>query len=314
MRYAGTLVGILVMAALILPGCAKKKAAPAVEQPAPQVEAATPQKDVFDEFYDEGGAKKTAEAAAAKNERTFGTGAKAAAGSYSFDPDGRYTVQVSCVTSELLANRLAKKLEGEGFPAYTAQVDNPTPALNGRFYRVRIGGFTGVSAAKGFGEEALVTRGYEYWVDNKSNDHVGMEGYGMGSGQATETYSSPSSSSGYGSSSTGSTWSAETPSYGGASTTESAPASSPATETGASTSAATPAPATAAPAEPAPAAAEPAPAASSTAQSPAPAQEPPAQTPAAAPAGGAGTGSSGTSTGGTDDWGNDWGGGSNSGW
>jgi hypothetical protein len=74
------------------------------------------------------------------------------------------------------------------YPAYTAAVQNPTPSLSGTYYRVRIGGFAGFAAAKAFAEKSLVTNGYQYWVDRKSNDNVGMEGNGLGSSAPSGSY------------------------------------------------------------------------------------------------------------------------------
>ena len=151
-----------------------------------------------------------------------------------FTESGKYVVQVRAYPSENSAKRFMQALLDKGYPAYVAQVDNPTPELNGSYFRVRVGGFDGVSDAKEFAEKVLISMGYQYWVDNKSNDNVG-KGYASESG---------SSSGG------GSSWSA--------------PAASPAPEPAPSYSAPAPepAPSYSAPApEPAPAPAAPAPAA-----------------------------------------------------
>ncbi len=110
-----------------------------------------------------------------------------------FNPDGRYVVQVSCVLSQGFAESVAGKLENKGYPAYVAEVINPTPDLQGSYYRIRIGGFNGISAAKTFAEDYLVNDGYEYWVDNRSNDNVGFGGSGLGEASSSEyeSYQSP---------------------------------------------------------------------------------------------------------------------------
>ncbi|MBD3422729.1 MAG: hypothetical protein GF398_21660 [Chitinivibrionales bacterium] len=136
--------------------------------------------DIFDEFYSEEDQAGTQKSSSFTNKETFSP----VASSGTFADDGRYVVQISCVRSQRFANSLVNKLEQKGYPAYVAEVSDPTPSLSGTYYRVRIGGFTGVSAARSFGENTLVPDGYEYWVDNKSNDNVGMEGYGLGSGSS----------------------------------------------------------------------------------------------------------------------------------
>jgi hypothetical protein len=99
---------------------------------------------------------------------------------FTFTPSGRYVVQVSTVASPDLANNIARRFEGMGYPAYVARVENPTPALIGTFFRVRIGGFNRLSEANNFGESVLRPLGYDFWVDNRSNDNVGMGGGGLG--------------------------------------------------------------------------------------------------------------------------------------
>jgi len=105
----------------------------------------------------------------------------------SFSPNGRYVVQITTVASPDLASQTAKKLEKQGYPAYVAKVENPTTGLIGTYYRVRIGGFDNVSDAKYFGDDILRPLGYEYWVDNKSNDNVGISGSGLGNYQPQST-------------------------------------------------------------------------------------------------------------------------------
>ncbi|MCL2844230.1 MAG: SPOR domain-containing protein [Chitinivibrionia bacterium] len=100
---------------------------------------------------------------------------------FTFSPTGRYVVQVSTVANPDLANSIAQRFERMGYPAYVARVENPTTSLIGTFFRVRIGGFARVSEANNFGETVLRPLGYDFWVDNRSNDHVGMGGSGLGS-------------------------------------------------------------------------------------------------------------------------------------
>jgi hypothetical protein len=177
---------IIALCALSLPlflsGCGKKK--PAETKTAAQMAQtgkATDTSDIFKEFYSEDTAAKNKAAAKKQSKQeTFSPSSSAA----EFDPNGRYTVQISCVLSKSFAEAMVSKMKDKGYPAYVAEVTNPRPDLSGTYYRVRIGGFAGLSKAKSFGETTLLANGYEYWVDNKSNDNVGMEGYGLGSGSA----------------------------------------------------------------------------------------------------------------------------------
>lgn len=93
---------------------------------------------------------------------------------------GRFVVQVTNVASPSLADHHARRFQRMGFPAYVARVENPTPRLIGTFYRVRIGGFATVTEARNFGEVELMSRGYDFWIDNRSNDNVGIGGAGLG--------------------------------------------------------------------------------------------------------------------------------------
>ncbi len=90
-----------------------------------------------------------------------------------FSENGRYVVQVSIYKSKYGADKLKSKLESEGYPAYVAEVENPTPDLIGTYYRVRIGNFKGLSDAKAFGENSLLPNNYNFWIDLKKNDNVG---------------------------------------------------------------------------------------------------------------------------------------------
>ncbi|MGM0461804.1 MAG: SPOR domain-containing protein [Fibrobacterota bacterium] len=97
-----------------------------------------------------------------------------------FYTDGNYVVQVSTIASQAIAEDVARKLEDEGYPVYIAEVINPSPELLGTYYRVRIGGFRTINDAEEFGENILMPHGYSYWVDNRSNDNVGIGDYGLG--------------------------------------------------------------------------------------------------------------------------------------
>jgi hypothetical protein len=172
-------------------GCGKKQKP--VETKTPQLsrqsKPAADTTDIFKEFYsDDTAEKKSApakkEKPVSKKEKTEPNMSSSSSYTADFTPNGAYAVQISCVRSQSFANKLAEQLKDKGYPAYVSEVTSPTPDLSGTFYRVRIGGFAGISSAKEFGQSILVPGGYQYWVDKKSNDNVGMEGYGMGSGAA----------------------------------------------------------------------------------------------------------------------------------
>jgi hypothetical protein len=273
-------MGIVVMLALFI-GCSKhdkqnamKKGA---ELPAMGKKSALDTSDIFKEFYSDdtagqGETKKSSGKASLKG-KTFSPASSAASASGEFSQNGRYVVQVSCVLSKSFAEKIASSLQEKNFPAYTAAVQNPTPQLSGTYYRVRIGGFTGISAAKSFGENSLVAAGYDYWVDKKSNDNVGMEGYGLGGSASASPASSyentaPATSSWQSPGESG-TSSASSPAPSSESTVSPAGSSaSPAPAAGSAAPSATPAPA-AEKASPAPASASRAPAAEKASQAPA---------------------------------------------
>lgn len=115
-----------------------------------------------------------------------------------FSDNGAFVVQVSVFKSRNQAENFMTRLADNGFPAYVAQVENPTADLPGTYHRVRIGRFRTISAAKAFGDNTLAAMGYSYWVDNKANDQVGSGSeYGGGyqpapsSYQPTDSYSTP---------------------------------------------------------------------------------------------------------------------------
>ncbi len=184
------IAGLVILA--ITTGCSKKKSDKDNEF-ATETKPATPQvatQDIFDEFYKEDSVA-TAPEPAPRQQPVVRSG-----GLPSFSENGRYAVQVSTLPGRSMADALAARLEARGYPSYVAEVQNPTPSLSGTYYRVRIGGFDGVSAARSFGEGTLSADGYEYWVDYRSNDNVGLEGYGMGTGSSAD-YSTGSTGSSY---------------------------------------------------------------------------------------------------------------------
>ena len=95
------------------------------------------------------------------------------ASSASISTNGKYVVQVLVFQTRKRAEALAGKLTDLGFPAYVAEVENPTPELSGTYYRVRIGSFSTREEAAAFGGERLKPQGFDYWVDAKANDHTG---------------------------------------------------------------------------------------------------------------------------------------------
>jgi hypothetical protein len=294
-------VGILVILALFL-GCSKGKNTSAkktggVPEISKTLSSTADTADIFKEFYSEDTAKKSpagkttgkTRKTAGKNE-TFSPASAASASSADFSENGRYVVQVSCVKSQSFAEKMAGGLKDKGYPAYVAEVQNPTPSLSGTFYRIRIGAFKVFSAAKSFGENTLSPIGYQYWVDKKSNDKVGMEGYGLGAGpaagNATSSYeSAPTPASTWSGSSTSAD---QGQSSGSSSTVSPSPASSSSSP--------------AAPEAPAPAKAA-SPAASSNA--PSKATQPSSAPSSATPPSSSTTGGSKSAGGGSSDWGTD---------
>lgn len=85
---------------------------------------------------------------------------------------GSYVIQVSIQPSKSNANSIIEKLSSNNIKAYIADVENPGE-LEGTYYRVRIGYFASIESAQNFGKQTLEPLGYAWWVDNKSNDHIG---------------------------------------------------------------------------------------------------------------------------------------------
>lgn len=173
------------IAIMVMSGCAKKKPATSKDFAAALPTTTTPaaSQDIFDEFYKEDTAQRKAPEPKVVQQEPE----KRLSESIDFAENGRFVVQISTVRSQALASDIAAKLSSKGYPAYIAQVDNPTPSLSGTFYRVRIGGFTSIAKARSFGENTLSADGYEYWVDNRSNDNVGLQGSSMGGGDTYYT-------------------------------------------------------------------------------------------------------------------------------
>lgn len=158
---------------------------------------------------------------------------------------GRYVIQVGIQPSERGANKIASKLSENGISSYLAQVENPGE-LEGTYYRVRIGYFATVDAARDYAKATLEPLGYAWWVDVRSNDDVGNPSATSSNSSTQEAYSEP----------------APAPQQSSAGWNEPAAA------------APTPAPAAPAPAAPAPAPSAPAASANDGWDSPAPAAQP----------------------------------------
>ena len=178
-------------------GCSKQEKTSAMKKSAeiPDISKSAPKNsdtaDIFKEFYSDDTAQKNPGkkqsnkfAKAEPKNHTFSP-ASAGASAGEFSENGRYVLQVSCVKSRAYAKKMAEGLKEKGYPAYVAEVGNPTPALSGDYYRVRIGGFSAYSSAKAFGENTLSPSGLQYWVDKKANDKVGIEGSGLAANPPT---------------------------------------------------------------------------------------------------------------------------------
>ena len=181
---------VFVLLALVACGRGKKESA---QQPPAQTQTFAEQSRtadaLFDEFFDNSvqvlsqpTTPAPTEVAPIRREpvRRETTTATVAPREVRFSPTGRFVVQVSTIASPTLANDIVRKLERQGFPAYSVTVQNPTTELLGTYYRVRIGGFETTNDARHFGETTLRPLGYDFWVDNKSNDGIGVGGAGLG--------------------------------------------------------------------------------------------------------------------------------------
>lgn len=142
--------------------------------------------DIFDEFYKEdlNSVEQTPTTPTRTDTQPVKQTTQKPKPSTGFSENGRYVIQVSTVRTKAFAENLAAKLIDMGFPAYVAEVQNPKPELPGTYYRIRIGGFSTTVSAREFGESILKPEGYDYWVDNRANDRVGIDGSGLGSGNS----------------------------------------------------------------------------------------------------------------------------------
>jgi cell division septation protein DedD len=174
------LVAAAAVTAFVLFGCAPKE-----EEFVPPPPPAAKKKavDIFDEFYVDDAKKGASAPAAAASAAAKPTASVSASGAYRFNPNGRYVVQVNSTALQGGAQRMVNKLKILGYPAYIAEVENPTPELIGLYFRVRIGGFDALAEAREFAENALRPDGYDYWIDRKANDNVGIQGAGFGAYQ-----------------------------------------------------------------------------------------------------------------------------------
>ncbi|MGL1937164.1 MAG: SPOR domain-containing protein [Fibrobacterales bacterium] len=85
---------------------------------------------------------------------------------------GSYVLQVGVSPSEVIAKKLATKIESKGYTPYISMVENPGD-LVGTFYRVRIGYFKSLTQARLFGHNVLMPMNIAFWIDNRKNDAVG---------------------------------------------------------------------------------------------------------------------------------------------
>jgi len=90
----------------------------------------------------------------------------------------RYAVQVLATKSISHANRKAAKLRAKGYEVYVEPVQNPA-RLIGRYYRVRTGCFDSISEAQDFVAKELAPKGFDYWIDTKSSQNLGLCGPGL---------------------------------------------------------------------------------------------------------------------------------------
>ncbi|MDR2579276.1 MAG: SPOR domain-containing protein [Chitinispirillales bacterium] len=180
--------------ALLFPGCPGKDiddmdfSSPKPAQPVKKSD------DIFDEFYIADETKTAPAPAPVTPEPTPAPApqtpaparpqpaARGSGGPHSFAPNGNYVVQVNSTASRSGADRMAATLKGKGHPAYVAEVQNPTPELTGTYFRVRIGAFNSIADARNFAQSQLVPAGYDFWVDRRANDNVGIRGGGFGAG------------------------------------------------------------------------------------------------------------------------------------
>ncbi|MCX7726844.1 MAG: SPOR domain-containing protein [Chitinispirillaceae bacterium] len=179
-------IGVAFIIVATIGGCEKKKSSQDTEflsssevTNKPTKPSPSTTQDIFDEFYKEESSSSQAqrEVSRTKKKEISSTPPTPYSSSEkpSFSENGKYVIQIASVPSFSLAEKISKKLKEKGYPTYIAEVINPTPSLSGTYYRVRIGGFKGMTEAKEFGEKFLAPEGYEYWIDKRSNDSRGVE-------------------------------------------------------------------------------------------------------------------------------------------
>ncbi|MDG5815838.1 SPOR domain-containing protein [Chitinispirillales bacterium ANBcel5] len=176
--YIGKFLVIAAVSAAVIWGCGKQETPEESEFASTRGESKTfrtDASDVFDEFYrDDTSPEQPSEPEPREPTRS------ASPQKPEFVENGRYVVQLTTVQSNTNAENLSAELNSKGYPAYVVEVNNPAPNLHGTYYRVRIGGFRGISQAQSFGNNFLKPDGYDFWVDNRANDNVGIQGAGFG--------------------------------------------------------------------------------------------------------------------------------------
>ena len=158
--------------AWVVSACNKKEPPAVVEEVPP---APTVQTDTTATLADEPDLKKVGDDAKPGRKAKPSANAQEAG----FSDHGSFVVQVSVFKNKRGAAHLVEKLANEGYPAYVAEVESPTPEMSGTYHRVRIGRFQRIADARAFGQNTLKPSGYEFWVDNKKNDMVGGNGGGF---------------------------------------------------------------------------------------------------------------------------------------
>jgi len=88
------------------------------------------------------------------------------------ETEGKFVIQVTLMNTMRQAARIIKNLEMNGVQAYIAKVKNPGET-KGTKYRIRVGGFRSVSEAKSYASANITPLGYQWYIDNKSNDTIG---------------------------------------------------------------------------------------------------------------------------------------------
>ncbi|WP_295684907.1 SPOR domain-containing protein [uncultured Fibrobacter sp.] len=115
---------------------------------------------------------KTAEAPAEVAAPAPAKAAPFVSGSVQPQQDGQYVIQVGIKPTKKSAQAIANKLAESNISAYLAEVENPGE-LEGTYYRVRVGFFSSIADAQTYGKEVIGALNFDWWVDNRSNDHVG---------------------------------------------------------------------------------------------------------------------------------------------